>query len=140
MSSVLKLFEKYRDVLIYLFFGALTTLVNYLFYFPLYNWLFCSAAFSNVIAWAVAVAFAYHTNKPFVFQSNDWSRHVLVPELIKFISCRIGSGLIETLALWILVDLMKWNGNGVKLVVSVLVVVLNYISSKWIVFNKKQKT
>ena len=140
MSSVLKLFEKYRDVLIYLFFGALTTLVNYLIYFPLYNWLFCSAAFSNVIAWAVAVAFAYLTNKPFVFQSNDWSRHVRVLALIKFISCRIGSGLIETLALWILVDLMKWNGNGVKLVVSVLVVVLNYISSKWIVFNKKQKT
>ena len=139
MDSVFKLFEKYRDILIYLLFGALTTLVNFLIYFPLYNWISCSAAFSNAIAWVVAVAFAFLTNKPFAFQSNNWSAHILIPELIKFISCRIGSGLIETMSLWLLVDLLNWNGNWVKLAVSVLVVVLNYISSKWIVFNNKKK-
>jgi putative flippase GtrA len=125
--------------LIYLLFGVLTTLVNYLIYFPLYNWLHCSAAFSNAIAWAVAVVFAYLTNKPFVFRSNDWSSQTIIPELFKFVSCRIGSGLIETIILWILVDLLQWNGNLVKVFLSVLVVVLNYISSKWIVFNKKEE-
>ena len=111
--------------------------MNYLVYFPLYNLLSCSAAFSNSVAWAVAVAFAYITNKPFVFQSNDWSKNTLVPELIKFIGCRIGSGFVETISLWVLVDQLDWNGNWVKLAVSVLVVLLNYISSKLIVFRKK---
>lgn len=137
MDYVRKLFEKYRDILLYLLFGVLTTIVNYLVYFPLYNLLSCSAAFSNSVAWAVAVAFAYITNKPFVFQSNDWSKNTLVPELIKFIGCRIGSGFVETISLWVLVDLLDWNGNWVKLAVSVLVVLLNYISSKLIVFRKK---
>lgn len=137
MDRVIKLLAKYRDVLLYLFFGVLTTLVNYLVYFPLYNWLSCSAALSNSIAWVVAVAFAYLTNKPFVFQSDDWSGKTLVPELVKFISCRIGSGFMETMCLWVLVDRLNWNGNWVKLAVSVLVVVLNYISSKLIVFRKK---
>ena len=137
MDYVRKLFEKYRDILLYLLFGVLTTIVNYLVYFPLYNLLSCSAAFSNSVAWAVAVAFAYITNKPFVFQSNDWSKNTLVPELIKFIGCRIGSGFVETISLWVLVDQLDWNGNWVKLAVSVLVVLLNYISSKLIVFRKK---
>ena len=137
MDRVIKLLAKYRDVLLYLCFGVLTTFVNYLVYFPLYNWLSCSAALSNSIAWVVAVAFAYLTNKPFVFQSDDWSGKTLVPELVKFISCRIGSGFMETMCLWVLVDRLNWNGNWVKLAVSVLVVVLNYISSKLIVFRKK---
>ena len=137
MDRVIKLLAKYRDVLLYLFFGVLTTFVNYLVYFPLYNWLSCSATLSNSIAWVVAVAFAYLTNKPFVFQSDDWSGKTLVPELVKFISCRIGSGFMETMCLWVLVDRLNWNGNWVKLAVSVLVVVLNYISSKLIVFRKK---
>ena len=137
MDYVRKLFEKYRDILLYLLFGVLTTIVNYLVYFPLYNLLSCSAAFSNSVAWAVAVAFAYITNKPFVFQSNDWSKNTLVPELIKFIGCRIGSGFVETISLWVLVDQLDGNGNWVKLAVSVLVVLLNYISSKLIVFRKK---
>ena len=123
MDRVIKLLAKYRDVLLYLFFGVLTTFVNYLVYFPLYNWLSCSAALSNSIAWVVAVAFAYLTNKPFVFQSDDWSGKTLVPELVKFISCRIGSGFMETMCLWVLVDRLNWNGNWVKLAVSVLVVV-----------------
>ena len=138
MDRIIKLFEKYRDILLYLLFGILTTLVNYLIYFPLYNWMSCSAAFSNAIAWAVAVMFAYLTNKPFVFRSHDWSRHSIVPELIKFVGCRIGSGLIETISLWVLVDQLFWNGNWVKLAVSVCVVVLNYISSKFVVFTKNQ--
>ena len=133
------LIVKYWDILSYLFFGALTTLVNFLVYFPLYNWLQLSAAVSNSAAWVVAVAFAYITNKPFVFKSLDWSLKIVLPELSKFVGCRIGSGLLETLALWLLVDIMGCNGNWIKIIVSILVVVLNYVSSKWIVFVKKER-
>ncbi len=131
-----KLFNKYRDIIVYLIFGVLTTLVNYIIYFILYNVFFASAAVSNVIAWAFAVVFAFITNKPFVFGSKDWSREVALPEFVKFIGCRIGSGLLETLFLYVLVDLLDFNGNLWKLLISVLVVILNYVFSKFIVFEK----
>lgn len=128
---------KYRDAITYLVFGVLTTLVNYAVYLPCYNLLGLSASASNVIAWAVSVAFAFLTNKPFVFRSHDWSAAVVCPELIKFVGCRIGSGLLETGILWLTVDMLGWNGNVWKLITSVLVVVLNYIASKLLVFRKE---
>lgn len=140
LEKISKLIAKYWDIVSYLFFGGLTTLVNFLVYFPLYNWLDCSGLVSNVIAWVVAVAFAFVTNKPFVFKSHDWSRSVVLPELSKFVGCRIASGLLETVVIWIVVDLLGRNGNWVKIIVSVLVVILNYIFSKWIVFRKKEKS
>lgn len=130
------LIEKYWDILSYLIFGVLTTVVNYVVYLPCYNLMGLSAAVSNVIAWVVAVAFAYLTNKPFVFHSHDWSLKTVLPELTKFVACRIGSGAMETVLLLICVDFLGWDGNVVKLVTSVLVVVLNYIGSKLLVFKK----
>ena len=137
LDKIKLLLTKYYDVIIYLVFGVLTTVVNYLVYLPCYNLLRLSASASNVAAWAVAVAFAFVTNKPFVFRSHDWSAKTLIPELIKFLGTRIGSGALETLILFVSVDLLQWNGNVWKLVTSVLVVVLNYVGSKLLVFTKK---
>ena len=136
VQKIKNLVQKHRDILSYLFFGGLTTVGNYLVYLPCYNLLNLSAAVSNAIAWAVAVAFAYLTNKPFVFRSHDWSLKTVVPELTKFVTCRIGSGLLETGILFLCVDLLAWNGNVWKLITSVLVVILNYIASKLLVFKK----
>lgn len=131
------LLEKYWEVITYLFFGVLSTIVNYIVYLPAYLILGWSAAVSNAVAWVVAVAFAYLTNKPFVFKSNDWSRKTVIPELTKFVSCRVASGVAETLILLITVDVLNWNGTIWKLITSVLVVVLNYIGSKLVVFRNK---
>jgi putative flippase GtrA len=136
VQKIKNLVQKHWDILSYLFFGGLTTVVNYLVYLPCYNLFSLSAAVSNAIAWAVAVAFAYLTNKPFVFRSHDWSMKTVVPELTKFVTCRIGSGLLETGILFLCVDLWAWNGNVWKLITSVLVVILNYIASKLLVFKK----
>ena len=136
MQNLLALLKKYEDVLSYLFFGVLTTAVNYLVYLPCYHGLMLSAAVSNAIAWAVAVVFAYLTNKPFVFKSHDWSMKTVGPELTAFIGCRVGSGLLETGILFVAVDLLSWNGTVMKLITSVLVVVLNYIGSKLLIFRK----
>ena len=137
MEMLKILLQKYRDILVYLVFGVLTTAVNYLVYLPCYNWLHLSAAMSNVIAWVFAVAFAYLTNKPFVFKSHDWSAKTVIPELTKFVGCRVASGAAETLILLLTVDILHWNGNLWKLMTSVLVVVMNYIASKLVVFKKK---
>ena len=136
LEKIISLIKKYWDVLFYLFFGVLTTVVNYLVYLPVYNLLGLSAAASNAIAWVAAVIFAYLTNKPFVFKSNDWSAKTVIPELTKFVSCRIASGLAETLILLVSVDVLGWNGNLWKLITSVLVVVLNYFASKLLIFKK----
>ncbi|MBQ2785490.1 MAG: GtrA family protein [Oscillospiraceae bacterium] len=131
-----RLILKYWDVLSYLFFGGLTTVVNYVVYLPCFNLLGMSAAVSNVIAWAAAVLFAFLTNKPFVFKSHDWSAKTVWPEFTKFVGCRIGSGVMETAIIFVTVDLLYWNGNWMKLATSVLVVILNYFASKLLVFRK----
>ena len=136
VSKIREIVIRYWDVLTYLVFGVLTTVVNYLVYLPVYNLLGVSAAISNMIAWVVAVAFAYLTNKPFVFKSHDWSRKTVLPELTKFVGCRVASGAAETVILFLSVDLFGWNGNLWKLLTSVLVVVLNYFASKFLVFRK----
>ena len=89
-----------------------------------------------MIAWVAAVIFAFLTNKPFVFKSHDWSPKVLIPELAGFLGCRIGSGVLETVLIFVTVDWLGWNGNWMKLFTSVLVVVLNYVGSKLLVFRK----
>ena len=138
MKKLMDLFRKYEEIISYLFFGGLTTVVNYAVYLPCYNLLGISGAVSYVIAWVAAVAFAYLTNKPFVFNSNDWSAKVVLPELVKFVGCRVGSGVLETAIIFVTVDCLHWNGNVIKLVTSVLVVALNYVASKLLVFRKKR--
>ena len=136
IGKIKELFVKYYDILVYLVFGVLTTVVNYLVYLPCYNLLCLSSSVSNVIAWAVAVAFAYVTNKPFVFHSHVWSRETVIPELTKFVGTRLGSGALETLILLIAADWLGMNGNLWKIVTSVLVVIINYVGSKLLVFRK----
>ncbi len=131
-----KLFQKYADVFAYLFFGVFTTVINYAIYLPCYNLLGWGAGLSNVLAWIGSVAFAFLTNKPFVFKSHDWSWKTLWPELTKFVGCRLGSGALETVILLLTVDFLGWNGNWMKLITAVLVIVLNYIGSKFLVFKK----
>ena len=137
IEKLRSLIKKYWDVLSYLFFGVLTTVVNYMIYLPVYNFCGLSAALSNMIAWVGAVIFAFLTNKPFVFRSHDWSAKTVVPELTKFVSCRIASGVLETVILFLAVDCMNWNGNIWKLVTQVLVIIINYVGSKLLVFRKK---
>lgn len=136
IQKIRGLLVRYWDIVTYLVFGVLTTVVNYIVYLPLFAMGF-SAAASNAVAWVAAVAFAYLTNKPFVFRSHDWSMKTVLPELAKFVGCRVGSGVLETLILMVTVDILGWNGFVWKLVTSVLVVVLNYIGSKLLVFTKK---
>ena len=129
--------KKHWGFILYTAFGLLTTVANYVVYIPLYNDLHLSAVTSNAIAWIAAVLVAFLTNKPFVFKSKDWSAKVVIPELIKFIGCRIGSGLAETVTLLVAVDILQGNGNIWKIITSVLVIIFNYVGSKHFVFKNK---
>lgn len=137
MGKLKDLIRKHRDILIYLVFGVLTTAVNYIVYLPCYNLLGLSSSVSNVLAWAAAVIFAFLTNKPLVFRSHDWSAKTVLTELTGFVGTRLGSGALETLILLLAVDMLGGNGTFWKLLTSVLVVVLNYVGSRLLVFRKE---
>jgi len=136
LQKLRELFSKYQEIISYVFFGGLTTVVNWMVYFPLFNFLHIDSAVSNAIAWAVSVAFAYVTNKPFVFHSHDWSLKTVLPELGKFVSARLLSGGFETACMFVFVTWLSFDGNITKVVVSIAVVILNYVASKLVVFRK----
>ena len=126
-----------RELISYAFFGGLTTIVNYAVYFPLYNYFNLSAVACNIIAWFIAVLFAFVTNKYCVFKSKERSFVRALNEMLRFFSCRAGTGIAESLILLITVDILNWNGNICKIIIGFFVTVANYFGTKFFVFNKK---
>lgn len=137
IGKIRNMIKSHRALVAYMFFGILTTIVDYMVYLPCYNWLELSATVSNMLAWAASVSFAFLTNKPFVFKSHDWSAKIVWPELARFVGTRFTTGAIETLLLLLTADVFGWDGNVMKLAVSLLVVAFNYIGSKLLVFRNK---
>lgn len=132
------LWKRYGHLLSYLFFGVLTTAVNWAVFYPLHNAADMNATLAKAIAWLAAVIFAFLTNKPFVYHSRDWSAKVAVPEFFEFVGCRLFSGLLEIGFIFVTVDLLHWNGNIMNLVVAFFVVVINYIGGK-LLFGSNKK-
>lgn len=126
---------KHKRLAAYLFFGAVTTMVNWCVYFPLHYVADLSAALSNCISWIIAVIFAFVTNKPFVYNSKDWSLRVTAPEFARFVACRLFSGCLETGLLLLFVDLLEMNGMLWKIFAGIIVICINYIGGKILVFK-----
>ncbi len=138
--KIRNLFIKYKELISYVLWGAATTAVNYAVYFPCTKLLRLDHILSNVIAWIVAVLFAFVVNKAFVFASKSWKRDTVLGELWKFVSARILSGVLETLILFIFVNLLRFDDGIVKILAGIAVVLLNYAVSKMFVFKKQQNT
>ncbi len=122
----------------YLFFGAMTTVVNYIFFVAAME-LGGGVIFSNTVAFVFAVTFAYFTNKIYVFKSKSWKLNVVLKETAAFIAARILSFLFETAGLWFAEDVIKTNKIGIlvaKVILSVVVVLLNWVISKFFIFKK----
>lgn len=134
-----------KEVFSYLFFGVMTTVVNIVVY-AIFNRI-VDVMVSNVIAWVAAVVFAFVTNKLFVFESKSWSPKVLAKEIPSFTGARLLTLGIEEAGLlimikWLHLDVTLTIGpvGGelvVKALLAVIVVLLNYVFSKLIIFRKK---
>ena len=130
------LFQKYKSVLLYLFFGVLTTCVS------VFSFILCDSVLgihvlvSNIISWILAVTFAYFTNRTWVFRSSA-KRYELVKEVFLFFSARVTTLLIEEVLMWIFVMLLHYDSTAIKLIAQVVVLVLNYVFSKLFVFKKR---
>ncbi len=136
-EKIKSLFQKYRELISYVFFGGLTTVVSFGSYFIL-NLLNCHYLVSQVVSWILAVAFAYVTNKKYVFEDKNSSKQGLIVQILMFYASRLFSFGVETLLLTGMVSGLEQNENLSKVIVSVITVVLNYFTSKLVVFRKKK--
>lgn len=125
-----------RETLVYLIFGVLTTAVDYISFSFFYYVLGINEILSNTIAWAFAVAFAYITNKLFVFNSNSFEPKLLLKEIFSFVIARIFS-LVLTNIFLVLAGHIDMNMLLAKALTSVVVIIVNYIFSKLFIFNNK---
>lgn len=128
----MKLYNKYKEIINYLIFGVLTTIVSIVSY-KIFTLIGINYLISNVISWIISVTFAYITNRKYVFESNNNDQ---LKEMIKFFSSRVTSLLVETILMLILVDLIRINDFIAKIICQVVVIILNYILSKLVVFKK----
>ena len=135
-TSIRPLLCKYREIISYVFWGAMTTAVNYVTYLLLTEGLQIYYLTSNVIAWAVSVLFAYFVNKLFVFQSKTWAWRVALRELWQMVAARLFSLGLEIAIMWFFVDTLHCNHLVVKFLANVVVVIVNYVLSKFIIFKK----
>ena len=137
IDFVIRMIKKHKSFIAYGVFGVLTTIVNIVAYNFSYNSAGLSNTLSNVIAWVLAVTFAYLTNKVWVFGSTSWKWEVLKKEVVAFIGCRLATGILDIVIMYICVDVMQWNALLMKISSNVLVIILNYIFSKLVIFKKK---
>lgn len=131
-----RIYEKYKDVIPYLFFGVCTTLVNIAVYWICAHPLNTGIMPGTIIAWITAVLFAYLTNRKWVFHSEAYSAKEILREIIAFFSCRIATGVIDWLMMYVFVDCLHINDVLIKAVANIIVIVLNYIASKLLIFRK----
>ncbi|HIT07765.1 MAG TPA: GtrA family protein [Candidatus Merdivicinus faecavium] len=136
MERLRELFIKYRELLSYLFFGVLTTVVNYVSYLLLAPF-FGTTTIPTAIAWVLSVAFAYLTNRRWVFRSQAKGAAAVLREAGSFVGARLISGVIDVGIMWVFADRLGFNDKLVKLASNVFVVIFNYIASKLIIFRKK---
>ena len=121
-----ELWNKSRSIISYLFWGVVTTVVNVVVYSLCYDVAHFSNILSTVIAWVVAVAVAFVTNKLFVFDSKSWHLAVAFREMFDFTLCRLGTGVVEIVMMYVLVDVLEFNGTIMEIITNVVVFAVDY--------------
>lgn len=130
--------KAYEEGLLYLIFGVLTTAVDFLIYLMMTDVFLVNYLIGNVVAFLVAVLFAFVTNKLYVFKSHDFTGRKVLYEMGTFVGARLFSLGLNLAILYVFVDWVGMNDVVVKVMASVLVVLVNYIISKWLVFKDRK--
>ncbi|MEG1242217.1 MAG: GtrA family protein [Oscillospiraceae bacterium] len=144
-STLRLLFDKYREVIMYIFFGGITTIVSWLVYSICEKGLGFGLFASGIVSWIIAVSVAFVTNKLWVFDSKSWQAKLVFTEAVAFFGGRLATGALEVVAVPALVKLgldstlFGVEGLPAKIIVSVVIIILNYILSKFFAFNFGKK-
>ncbi len=139
MEKIKELYNKYKEILMYLIFGVLTTVVNIVSYFLLARILHIDTVVSTVIALILSILFAYITNKIFVFESKTNTAKELLKEIISFFGCRAFTGILDVAFMYITVEVFNLNDMIMKIISNIVVIIVNYIFSKLIIFKKDKR-
>lgn len=158
MSKIKDLFIKYKEIITYVIFGVLTTVVSWGSYTVFVEVLSMKVFVGNLLSWICAIVFAYVTNKLWVFESKSWKPGVIGKEIVTFVASRGITGVIEILCVPLLaktgfdnifygilekmnisIGILFTDGIYSKIFLSVVVVILNYFFSKFIIFKNKKK-
>lgn len=131
------LYAKYKSVLLYIFFGGLTTVISIGSFALCNQWLMVNELIANVISWICAVSFAYVTNRVWVFRSSAKGARQILSEALSFFSGRLVTLGIEEMMLLVFVTIARMNGMVIKVIAQFVVLVLNYFISKLVVFRSK---
>lgn len=138
---MIKIYKKYEELINYLIIGILTTIVSLATYYLLTltaldanNKVYLQIA--NIISWLASVTFAYFTNRKFVFKVKNKSN---IKECLNFYISRISTLLIDMFIMYIFVSILKFDNKIVKLIAQVVIIILNYILSKFIVFKSSKE-
>ncbi len=137
LKKIADLYRSHKEGMRYLIFGALTTFVNIISYSILYYIFHISNGVSNVIAWIIGATFAYVTNKIYVFESKTSTKKDLFKEIIYFYSCRLLTLAVDQGIMIFTVDKLGWNALLMKILSNIIVIILNFIFSKILIFKKK---
>ena len=132
-----RIIYKYKSIIAYLFFGVLTTLINWGSYYLFYNIASIPNVPSTIIAWIIAVAFAFITNKLWVFNSKSFNSKTILHEIWTFTVARLITGILDVVIMYFAVDVFAWNSTLWKMLSNIIVIILNYIFSKLFVFKKE---
>lgn len=141
MKEIKKLYLKYKEIINYLIFGVLTTIVSLLTYYILVLTILSpnnplELQIANIISWITCVTFAYITNKKYVFNSKDKN---IINEIIKFFSSRLTTLFLDMIIMYVFVTKLQFNDKIIKIIAQIIIIILNYILSKLLVFKKNMK-
>ena len=138
MTEIKNLLIKYKEQILYLFFGGCTTVVNIVVFALCSDILHMELLVSNFMAWVLAVFFAYITNKIWVFESKTETLNELVKEIGSFVFARVVTLLIDMLIMYFGVEILFINKMIIKVLANIVVIVANYVFSKLFIFKKAQ--
>jgi putative flippase GtrA len=134
-----KLLIKYKELIMYGIFGVGATLINIVTFHLFYNVIHASLLVSNIVAWVFAFIFAFVTNKLFVFESKSWEGQKARKEFFDFLLTRLATLVVDTVLIWLFIDVLKWDSIVSKIIDNVVVIVINYVASKFWIFAKKKQ-
>ena len=132
-----EMMEKYKDIVPYAIFGILTTIINIVVYLFFAHILKKEVMLSTLAAWFLSVLFAYVTNRKWVFHSGVLTFSNIIREAVAFFICRLATVIADILIMFIFVNIFHFNDLFIKIISNIAVIILNYVASKWIIFNHK---
>lgn len=138
MNKIKELYIKYKEVLLYLIFGVITTIINIATFYICNEVLHIEYKISNLLAWVVSVLFAFIANKLWVFESKNTNIKTFIKEISSFVMARVFSLLVDMGIMILCIDILNFNTLFVKILANIVVIIINYILSKFIIFKKEK--